>query len=230
MDGIPRYRGEADDVETSPSMLSTPLALPSYDESSSSKRTNAKRYDPYGATSPSTAVAKRPRKAKVASTSRTQDNGEEGSSPTATTYGSSAAVAQPNSEYAETSLSATTTVPYPSYGYYQPYPVAPIYSPAPYVPAPASPVTAPQQTPTPPQQAPPSAIAYSGYASTSESQAASQSQSQTTPPSYTSYYVPPPPPPHTYGSYSAMWPPQYSGYASAQSNERVHKQEREDSV
>lgn len=157
VDGIPRYRGEADDIETSPSLLTTPLAIPTYDEPASNKRLNTKRYDPYGMPSSSTAAAKRPRKPKAALASRSQDSNEESSSPTATTYGTSGAASPPTSAtYPETSLSATTGVPYGSpYGYYQPYPIAPVYSPASYPPppAPASPITAPpQQSPTPPHQ------------------------------------------------------------------------------
>lgn len=230
VDGVPRYRGEADDVETSPSLLPAPLALPSYDEPSSSKRSVTKRYDPYGLPPSSSAIAKRQRKPKNALTSRAQDNSEDGSSPTATTYGTSVVVASSTAEYPETSLSTTTAVPYPPYGYYQPYPVPPIYSPAPYVPTPASPATVPpQQTPSPPQQTFPPSIAYTGFSAGSDSQAGSQSQNSTTSPASAPYYVQPPPP-HAYGSYPAMWPNQYSGYASAQSNERVQKQEREDSV
>jgi hypothetical protein len=63
-DGVPRYRGEADDSETTPSLLPAPLSsgLPlltdSPDGGSTSKRN--KRYDPYGAALP----PKRSRKSK----------------------------------------------------------------------------------------------------------------------------------------------------------------------
>lgn len=227
VDGIPRYRGEADDVETSPSLLTTPLSLPPYEEPSSSKRSAAKRYDPYGAPATSPTTAKRSRKSKTALNSRSQDAADEATSPTTTTYGPPATSSQPTGGYPETSLSATTNmVPY---GYY-PYPVTPGYPPAPYVPPPppaatsSSPVIPPQQTPTPPQQTTP--VIYAGYTSSSEAQTASQGQTLPPPVPYPSYYVPPHPP-HTYGSYPNMWT-HYPGFAGGQSAERVQKEERDE--
>lgn len=231
MDGIPRYRGEADDIETSPTLVPTSLISPSYDEPSSSKRSNAKRYDPYGTPQSSTTGMKRPRKTKSGTTSRSQDT-DDGSSPI-DNYGDPQPTAT-SSHYPETTVAtATPAVAYPAppYGYYHTYPVPAGYPSTPYPPAPTSPVTAPpQQSPTPPQQSPTSAITYSGYTPRSEAPPQPQAQSHGHPPAtgYPHYYSAPPPAPHGYGTYSGMWP-QYPGYA-AQSNERVQKQEREDSV
>ncbi|EKM51418.1 uncharacterized protein PHACADRAFT_263532 [Phanerochaete carnosa HHB-10118-sp] len=208
VDGIPRYRGEADEPDTSP-LLSTPLLLPSpEDEPSSSKR--AKRYDPYS----SSGAPKRSRKSKNAS--RSQDSaGEESSSPTYPTP-----IHQSPPSYPEHgSLSQTTG--YSGYSYYPNY-----YSSYPPPPAsstyPAPPVSPIQHTPTPPPQ-PTSPIAYSGYGHETSQTAVSSSYP---------YY----PPQHGYGSYSQTWP-QYSGYGhssvhhshSADGHDSLgHKEEREE--
>ena len=190
VDGIPRYRGEADDIETSP-VLSSPLAINYPDnEGPSSKRPKAPRYDPYN---PSPTTAKRPRKAKAGST----HNGDTDTEPTSPTY--SSPVHQPAPGYPEGSLSATTnqyTAPYP---YYPPtYP--PTYSPAPY-PVPVSPVQPPQQSPTPPHAPPTAQIPYPAYPSESHQQTQSS-------PVYPYY----PQQPAGYSNYN-MWPP-YAGYGA----------------
>ncbi len=158
VDGVPRYRGEADDVDTSPRLLTTPLTIASpYDEASTSSGKRAKRYEPYGAN----IAPKRPRKPKNSTNTR-GNNADTDTEPTSPTYPSP--VQQPTPGYPE-SLSATTT-PYPYY-HYQSYPTAPVYSPAPYTGHPVSPIQPPQQTPTPPQQAStsPQQLTYPGYSS-----------------------------------------------------------------
>lgn len=225
VDGIPRYRGEADEPDPSP-ILSTPLLLPSPDdEPSSSKR--GKRYDPYGAP---TAPKRSRKKQSNALASRSQESGgEESSSPT---YPTPIHTSPPS--YPETgSLSATTNPHYTSYGnYYSSYPqYGSAYPPAPtsasYPPAPVSPMP-PQQTPTPPPAPQPtqSQLTYPGYGDTTHAAGAG---------SY-SYY--PQAAQHSYGSYPAVWPNAgYSSYAhapgvhhqsSGDSHDGLHKEDREE--
>ena len=199
VDGVPRYRGEADDVDTSPQLAPAPLSSVTYhDEPHTSSSKRSKRYEPYGA-GPSS--PKRPRKAKSASGTQESQSGETSTQPYPPP------TSQPNAGYSDPSLSATTTPHYSSFPYYTPYHPQ-VYPPAPYtgsVPpiTTSSPLT--QQTPSPteqPQSSPSQAqppVAYSGY--TSE------------PPMY-SYY---PTPPHAYASYPAVWP-QYSGYPPPSAN------------
>ncbi|TFY74993.1 hypothetical protein EWM64_g9019, partial [Hericium alpestre] len=61
MDGIPRYRGEADDVEPSPHVLNPTLAIPLLSDATDAAETKraSKRFDPYSA-------PKRSRKTKTA--------------------------------------------------------------------------------------------------------------------------------------------------------------------
>ncbi|KAF8621381.1 hypothetical protein AX15_007839 [Amanita polypyramis BW_CC] len=148
-DGILRYRGEADDIDTSPPVLTTPLSgLPLLtdgrvtDGSSSLKR--SKRYDPY---SPS--ISKRSRKIKTSS--------EEVSSPTEAQTSPeelTPPVPHPPTNYPDPNLSALTLpVPYPSYGispYYQvpgyPLPHPHMFPPsAPYPPGAIHPPIIPHQ-------------------------------------------------------------------------------------
>ncbi|KAI0086855.1 Gti1/Pac2 family-domain-containing protein [Irpex rosettiformis] len=257
VDGIPRYRGEADDIETSPS-LATHLTLPTFDESSLNKRPSTKRYDPYSPSPTSPAIIKRPRKLKNGSMhSRSQDADDPGSptSNPSTSYTSSHPPPPPpassSTGYPESlSMTTTGTVAYPPYGYYPPpstsYHGPPVYSPNSYIPQtatghaqqPASPI-APQQTPTPPGQ---HQVTYTGFTSStsSHSQTSTHGPSQSTgstqgQSSYSSYYTPQQ---QGYGGYAAttggngMWPPpaQYSGSGYSQGNGRVQKTEREGSV
>ncbi|GJE95264.1 Gti1/Pac2 family-domain-containing protein [Phanerochaete sordida] len=202
VDGIPRYRGEADEPDTSP-MLTSPLLLPSpEDEPSSSKR--AKRYDPYS----SSAAPKRTRKSKNAS--RSQDSaGEEGSSPTYPTP-----IHQTASSYPDpASLSQTTN--YSGYSYYPSYPHYSTYPPptsSAYTPAPVSPI---QHTPTPPPQPASPAIAYPGY----------HEPAQSTAPSSYPYYSSQ----HSYSSYSPQVWPQYSNYGHS-SVHHSHSPDAHDSL
>lgn len=206
VDGIPRYRGEADDVDTSPHLLTSPLAITAgYDEPSSSSGKRSKtRYDPYNNSSVAVSIPKRPRKGKSTSQSRSNNNADTDTEPTSPTYPSP--VHQPAPGYPETSLSATTNHYSAQYPYYPSYP--PAYSPAPYAPpVPVSPVQPPPQSPTPPQHspsAPQQQLAYPAYTSDSHPPPASQS-------AVYPYYAPAAP---GYSNYP-MWP-SYSGYGASQ--------------
>lgn len=201
VDGIPRYRGEADDVETSPHVLTSPLAITAgYDEGAAAgKRSkgSGSRYDPYSQP-PATGRARKTKKSN--STSRSANAGDTDTEPASPTYPSP--VHQPAPAYPETgSLSATTNhyaAPYPYYS--AAYPAG--YSPASYPAVPVSPVQPPQQSPTPPQHTPATPqqqpLPYPSYGSDSHSQPA---QSSVYP-----YY-------QSYAGYSA-WP-QY-GYGQVQ--------------
>lgn len=220
VDGIPRYRGEADEPDQSP-LLSTPLLLPSPDDEGPSKR--GKRYDPYG--NPSAPSKRRSKKSTTLSTRSQESAGEEAPSPT---YSSPVHHSSP--VYAEAgSLSATTNPHYATspYGYYSGYPqYGSTYPPAStsssYPPAPVSPMP-PQQTPTPPPPAAAPQLAYTGYTDTTAASAAN---------TY-SYYPPPTQP--TYGSYPQVWSG-YSGYSSSgmhhqhsgDSHDGLHKEDREE--
>ncbi|TCD64795.1 hypothetical protein EIP91_003606 [Steccherinum ochraceum] len=171
VDGVPRYRGEADDIDNSPHLIPAPLSALPFEEPSTQSGKRSKRYDPYGqGTSP------KRRKAKAATTvaaSTSQESSHAG--PSAQPY-TAPAVQQPAPAYPDPSLSSTTA---PHYQYSAPYyPVPPGYLPAPvYSPAPApyapsvtsgSPVP---QTPSPPAQhspthapAAPAPMSYPPYA------------------------------------------------------------------
>ncbi|KAI0660063.1 Gti1/Pac2 family-domain-containing protein [Cubamyces menziesii] len=134
VDGIPRYRGEADDVDLSPRLLPAPLSGSGYygDADASSSKRSSKRYDPYGqgANPP-----KRPRKKNNSASSQQEATGADPQpQPLAVS------VHQPQPAYADPNVPH-----YPAYGYY------PVYSPAPYPPLPApATTTPPHDSPSPP--------------------------------------------------------------------------------
>ncbi|KAI0641662.1 Gti1/Pac2 family-domain-containing protein [Trametes meyenii] len=197
VDGIPRYRGEADDVELSPRLLPAPLSGGAYygeNEQGSSRR--SKRYDPYsaGANPP-----KRSRKKNNSASSQQEATG--GDSPPAPAASS---VHQPQSAYPDPAVSH-----YAPYNYYPvsaTYPPPPLYAssyPPPPLPAPA--------TTTPPQDSPsPSGSGGPGSSPTYSTYPIPDASSSTAPPMYPSYYGAPP---HAYPpAYPpAPWPP-YNTY------------------
>ncbi|OBZ72996.1 Global transcription regulator sge1 [Grifola frondosa] len=136
VDGLPRYVGEADDVDLSPRLLPAPLSsgLPYYPDATGTP-------------------AKRSRK-KNSSTQQDAASGE--------AQALSVSVQQPQPGYPDASGSSPTAPlpPYAPYNYYS-YPVPHMYSPGPYPPppggAPAPASTPPQQSPSPPQ------LTYPGY-------------------------------------------------------------------
>ncbi|KAH9938804.1 Gti1/Pac2 family-domain-containing protein [Epithele typhae] len=198
VDGIPRYRGEADDVELSPRLLPAPLSSGYYDGSGSSSK-RQKRFDPYA---PST-VGKRTRKKNNSAGSISEATG--GESPTQPL----SAPAHGPTTYPDNGL------PYP-YGYYvnpPTYPPPHAYSPGHYqppLPAPGT-TTPPQDSPSPPASAP---AASSSYPYSSDT--ASGSSTQAAYPAYYSTPAPPAPPASGYPSYQPVhWPPPYTGYSQS---------------
>ncbi|KAH8105347.1 Gti1/Pac2 family-domain-containing protein [Cristinia sonorae] len=210
VDGVPRYRGEADDIDNSPHLIPAPLSALPYDEPSTQSGKRGKRYDPY---SQGTSTPKR-RKPKAVTASASQESADAGSSTQS--YPPPPALQQPAPTYADPSLSSTTTPQY-QYPYYPIHPgyhlPAPVYSPgpapaAPYASAPP-PVTTgspiqPQDTPSPPAGSrpspthppPPASLPYPPYAPAEASQ------------SMYPYY-----PPHSYAPYpSVPWSGHYPSY------------------
>ncbi|OJA16641.1 hypothetical protein AZE42_04048, partial [Rhizopogon vesiculosus] len=149
VDGIPRYRGEADDIESAPSMLSAPLSsgLPLLTDGRITEGKRGARYNPYAAGS-----SKRSRKSKSTqpeSTSPTDHHAPPLPSPTTSQ-------APPTPAYPDQPVPSLPSQPhysaYPSPYYGVPgYPTThpPVYSNSSY-PTP-SPTTPHQPSSTPPQ-------------------------------------------------------------------------------
>ncbi|KAF8151648.1 Gti1/Pac2 family-domain-containing protein [Crassisporium funariophilum] len=214
VDGVPRYRGEADDIESSPSILTAPLSsgMPlltegRVTEGSANKR--GKRYDPYG--SPPT--AKRARK-------NTKSSQPDNSTPTAESISpqpsTSSATPQPAPPvYPDPNVPINMGPPPP--GPYPPYGVPAFFPVSGYPPPPPPPGHMYHPPPPPPPQmsyapGPGNAspqmpqqgvvqYAYAGY----PQHGSDPSQSGQGPHPYYPYY---PPPPH---GYPYQWPP-YTGY------------------
>ncbi|CCM02736.1 uncharacterized protein FIBRA_04843 [Fibroporia radiculosa] len=191
VDGVPRYRGEADDSDASPTLLPSPLGGSSLYtdpvESSSSKR--GKRYDPYGGSAP-----KRSRKGKnAAATTSPESPTDEGPPPPLPVGMHQPQPAYPGSE------TAAVAPHYAPYSYYPGYPLPPMYPSGPY-PA-MSPTPPHQSTPSPPHGPPPPPPQYVGYPDPSTYAGA---------PVYSAYY--PPPPPHGYAGYPTGVPWPHYGY------------------
>ncbi|KAL4247674.1 MIT1/WOR1 family protein [Abortiporus biennis] len=201
VDGVPRYRGEADDIDNSPQLMTAPLSLP-YEESTTKRN---KRYDPYGTTA---TTPKRTRKSKNTTATSSQESSQHDSGS------ASQALVHPASSYPDASLSATTTSHYghASYGYYPmgapgyhlPPPPPPVYSPAPYtstLPPTSSPPPQESGTPeaSPTHSQPP--LSYPSYPSEQTSQSSQSSLYPYYPPhpSYSPY-----PPPAVHWSYSQI--------------------------
>jgi hypothetical protein len=205
VDGLPRYRGEADDVDSSPPMLPAPLSsgLPLLNDAHggvSPKR--AKRFDPYGGT------PKRSRKGKGSS--------PQTSSAVQPTQSPSPAQPHPHG-YHDSNLAVIHHPHYSPYGvpsYYQVpgYPLPPphphMYTANPYpgaalapngtLPLPAQQGAAPTQTPQFP---------YHGYPSTANSLDSPQNG-----PSGQQAYYPYYPPHGHYPGYGGVAWPHYTGY------------------
>ncbi|KAK7696503.1 hypothetical protein QCA50_001161 [Cerrena zonata] len=198
VDGIPRYRGEADDIDSSPTLIPAPLAPLPYDEAGSSKRRG--RYDPYSSPTP-----KRTRKPKNTSTSP-QEPGD--SSYSVPSYSSSS--------YGDTSLSATTAPQYASYSYYQTHgyhaPYSSTYPPpsatSPIATSPSPPISPPTQTLPPPVTTTSSVYTYPSETSPTSSHASAYPYYSY--PSYSSW-----PQPQPYGTYA---PPAHSSHAGVASD------------
>ncbi|KAJ8688933.1 Global transcription regulator sge1 [Pleurotus ostreatus] len=149
IDGRPRYRGEADDIETSPQPITAPLSsgLPLLTDGRITEGTSAakrnKRFEPYG----SPPMQKRVRKSnKLSNSADGEDSPSEAQQPSSSTASTSvgpqnqppasASYADPNNVAA----TAPAPTPYPYGvgvpGYYQVpgYPMPPMYPPGMYPP------------------------------------------------------------------------------------------------
>ncbi|KAI0260589.1 Gti1/Pac2 family-domain-containing protein [Gloeopeniophorella convolvens] len=220
VDGVPRYRGEADDVEPSPHVLNSALAagMPLLSEPlevgavlaanpvNTGKRT--KRYDPY-------AIPKGKRKSKSSTASASAPT-----SPTDTNspYPVAPGFADPNmamlqhAHYATYGLAPAYSYPL---GFSIPPPPSGIYPgslfppPGPPPPGGAQPPVSPGSPPIPSQGSPQALIPYPAYSPTathalpptgegSPGQAQAQAQQ-----AYYQYYPPP--------GYPPYWPPYHAG-------------------
>ncbi|KAG2148863.1 Gti1/Pac2 family-domain-containing protein [Suillus clintonianus] len=230
VDGVPRYRGEADDIESAPSMITAPLSsgLPLLTDGRISDGKRGGRYNPYA-----TGSGKRSRKSKSSqpeSTSPTDQHPPPLPSPSTPT----ASQAPPPPPYPDQPVSGLPPQPhysaYPTPSYYgvpgystshsSSHSTAhsaahPPYSGSSY-PTP-SPTTPHQPSPAPSQPYP-----YPGYGGASASADTQQTLIPHHPPAsvpqnnYYQYYPPPASQP-SYGSYppSSTWPaPTYASYSS----------------
>ncbi|KAG1745023.1 Gti1/Pac2 family-domain-containing protein [Suillus paluster] len=234
VDGVPRYRGEADDIESGTSMITAPLSsgLPLLTDGRITDGKRGARYNPYA-----TGSGKRSRKSKSSqpeSSSPTEHHAPPLPSPSTPT----ASQAPPPPAYPDQAVSSLPPQPHysayptPSYygvpGYSTSHSTShsathsathpPVYSGSSY-PTP-SPTTPHQPSPTPSQPYP-----YPGYNSASASADTQQNLIPHHPPAsvpqsnYYQYYPPAASQP-SYGSYppNNTWPaPTYANYSSSTS-------------
>ncbi|KAG2098090.1 Gti1/Pac2 family-domain-containing protein [Suillus cothurnatus] len=232
VDGVPRYRGEADDIESTPSMITAPLSsgLPLLTDGRITDGKRGGRYNPY-----TTGSGKRSRKSKSSqpeSTSPTDQHAPPLPSPSTPT----ASQGPPPSAYPDQAVpslppqSHYSAYPTPSYYGVPAYSTShssshstahstthpPVYSSSSY-PTP-SPTTPHQPSPAPSQPYP-----YPGYGGASANADTQQTLLPPHPPAsvpqnnYYQYYPPPASQP-SYGSYppSNTWQaPTYAGYSSS---------------
>ena len=223
IDGVPRYRGEADEADPSPrATISAPLstgqplllesraAADGSGEGGSGKR--SKRYDPYGSSGP-----KRARKAKSAQHqhSASGGGGADAHSTTGSQHSQSPTIPSqpPGGIYGSTEMSS-----HPSYGqnygvnYYHQYSMAP--PPHVFPPASGGASSGTTQSGTPPpapsgivSPAPASAqLTFPGYAQQPSGESSSAAAPGSTTQSYT--YYPPPPAHGHYAPYgNVTWTP-----------------------
>ena len=202
-DGVLRYRGEADDIDSSPPLLTAPLSgLPlltdgRVTDASSSTPKRKTRYDPYG----SPTIPKRSRKQHKNSSDEALSSAEQRESPGAMTP----PTPHPSTSYPEPGTAGPAPPgPYPPYGiptFYQ-VPGYPVHHPHIFPPTPGSypsgmPPIVPQQSGIPPGLHPLAAVPGPSNGGIPDSG----------PTQYYPYY------PHhpTYAGYHGMaWP--YPGY------------------
>ncbi|CDO70168.1 hypothetical protein BN946_scf185009.g19 [Trametes cinnabarina] len=199
VDGIPRYRGEADDVELSPRLLPAPLSTGGYyGEADAGSGKRSKRYDPYGqgANPP-----KRSRKKNNSASSQQEATGADSQpQPLAVS------VHQPQPAYADPTV--------PHYAPYSYYPMPHGYAPPVYPSSPYPPPLPPAATTTPTQDSPspPGPSTAAGSSPTYPTYPVPDGSSAAIPSMYPPYYPGPPPPPHGYAAYPPVpWPP-YGAY------------------
>ena len=191
MDGLPRYRGEADDTESSPTLLPAPLSgVPLYPDGGESSKRTKQRYGPYEAGTSSTS-----KRRKKSTASNPNSSPIEPTSPVAS-------VAQPAPQATGSYPVADASAPAPSASHYPPsygYYVSSGYPPPVYPASSTYPPLSPPTTGSPHPQTPPNAgYAYGTYP-----------PPDTAP--YGSYY----PQPHGYAAYTPPPWPHYGGYPPA---------------
>ncbi|KAH0835711.1 Gti1/Pac2 family-domain-containing protein [Lanmaoa asiatica] len=218
VDGVPRYRGEADDIDPSPSMLTGPLSsgLPLLTDGRVSDGKRG-RYNPYGS------KRRRGKPNQSESISPTEHQGNTLPSP-ATPTSSQAGPPPPPHGYPDQSPVSSI----PPHSHYTPYPLPPsYYTPPGYaVPPPPSHVGSPYpsvspSTPHPHQGPPAQPYGYPGYSNAPPAEPQQQGLVPPHPQGFYPYYPPPPHPPyggypgtwHGYGSYPSQGPPPPSASA-----------------
>ncbi|KAG9312682.1 Gti1/Pac2 family-domain-containing protein [Chiua virens] len=191
VDGIPRYRGEADDIDPSSALMPGPLSsgLPLLTDGRVPEGKRS-RYNPYGG------KRRRSKAGQSESTSPTDRQGNALPSPATPT--SSQAGPSPQPPHGFTEQSPVSSIP--PHSHYTPYPVPPNYYGPPGV-SPSTPHT--HQAPPPPQP-----YGYSGYNNAPPADPQQQALVASHPQGYYPYYPPPPHPP--YGGY----PPSWHGYGN----------------
>jgi hypothetical protein len=208
-DGIARYCGEADDLESPSSALSAPLSseIPLPTEGSANKR--SKRYDPYG--SP---PGKRVVKKNTTKSSHSESNIAHTAESISPRPSTSSVLPQPTPVpgYATDTHSPLTMGPqHPPYGVPAYIPVStypPHVPPAAHMYHPGPPPVASHQSTSSQSQQTVVQYNYPGYTQTSHRSDPSH-PGHGTQHGYYPYYPTPPPPPHGYTPY--QWPA-YSGY------------------
>ena len=206
VDGTPRYRGEADDIDPSPSMLTGPLSsgLPLLTDGRTPDGKRG-RYNPYG--------GKKRRGKTTQSDSTSPTDCQDNALPSPATPTSSQAGPPPPPHGYPDQSPVSSIPPHP---HYAPYPLPPNYYGQPGYARPplppnvgspypsASPNTShPQQGPSPPQP-----YGYPGYNNPPPADPQQQGLVPPHPQGFYPYYPPPPHPP--YGGFPGTW----QGYGS----------------
>ncbi|PBK64730.1 hypothetical protein ARMSODRAFT_940993 [Armillaria solidipes] len=212
-DGIPRYRGDADDIDTSPTLSPTSIAgLPLLSDAHilEGNKRSSKRYDPYG----SPPVSKR-RKLSKTEEPAPSEQPPEPSTPTASVpVAAPVPVAtpfpDPNGPAAAAAILPGHHLPPYPYNFYQ-IPHPPVYYPAPVN----------GVSPPPPPQSPPYPAPYMPYSPPAIIPADPTQPGVPPQPQYYSYYPPPGYPP-----YPGMWPA-YPGYPMPPPPQMVQQQQSE---
>ncbi|KAH7886765.1 Gti1/Pac2 family-domain-containing protein [Phlebopus sp. FC_14] len=215
VDGIPRYRGEADDTDSTPS-LTAPLSsgLPLLTDGRIADGKRGGRYNPYGGNS------KRRKGKGIQSESISPTDHQSTALPSPSTPTTSHGPPPPSSHGYSDQPSASSIPPSP---HYPPFPMASYYVPGyavPHIPAyPGSPYS----SALPSAPGPPGALSpygYQGYSGTATDPQHQLGQPQ----AFYPYY---PPPAHPYGGYPNPWhgynghPPQGPTPPSAPSSSSI---------
>ncbi|KAF8130539.1 Gti1/Pac2 family-domain-containing protein [Boletus edulis] len=223
VDGIPRYRGEADDIDSSPSMLPGPLSsgLPLLTDGRVSDGKRG-RFNPYG--------GKR-RKGKTNQSESNSPTDRQGNTLPSPATPTSSQAGPPPAPHGYPDQSPVSNIPpHP----YTPYPLPPNYYGPPGSAVPSSPsyVGSPYPSTSPstphPHQGPPAPqpYGYPGYNNPPPADPQQQPLVPAQPQGFYPYYPPPPHPPyggypgtwHGYGNYPPQGPPPPGASAPSATN------------